>query len=364
MITRASFRNFKSLREVDVTFDSRLTVLVGPNGSGKSSILEGINYLARVAKPRDEAGGFDPRPLAERATVGTKPELLALEAAVAEPSGVENIVRIGHPPKQPPPPMLVGGHQGLAPQFRRLPVTGPSQWHSQPPPELVAVYPPAVLLRLDTDKLAAPSVTNGVPPRMQPTGHGLASALAYLALNQPEQFHGIVAELKEIIPTVRRLRFDKVQGNGFGDVILFDFAGAAGVRASFASTGTLIALGVLTAILGPERPGLVLLDDLDHALHPKAQLELVAVLRRLLGLFPDLQIIATSHSPYILDRLGWDEVLVTTLSDDGATVCKPLSEHPDYGRWKDAMSPGEFWSHAGEEWVAKARRKEPAAAAP
>ncbi len=48
MIKSASFRNFKSLRNVDIDFE-RLTVIVGPNASGKTSILEGLYYLARLA---------------------------------------------------------------------------------------------------------------------------------------------------------------------------------------------------------------------------------------------------------------------------------------------------------------------------
>ena len=48
MIQNASFRNFKSLRHVEVDFE-RLTVFVGPNASGKTSILEGLYYLAQLA---------------------------------------------------------------------------------------------------------------------------------------------------------------------------------------------------------------------------------------------------------------------------------------------------------------------------
>jgi recombinational DNA repair ATPase RecF len=44
MIQSASFRNFKSLRHVDVDFE-RLTVFVGPNASGKTSILEGLHLM-------------------------------------------------------------------------------------------------------------------------------------------------------------------------------------------------------------------------------------------------------------------------------------------------------------------------------
>src|SRR5262245_49305092 len=49
MITRARFVNFKALRDVEVPFDSRLTVLVGPNGSGKTSVLEGMHLLSQFA---------------------------------------------------------------------------------------------------------------------------------------------------------------------------------------------------------------------------------------------------------------------------------------------------------------------------
>src|SRR4051794_22939565 len=48
MIHRGKFQNFKALRDVEVTFDSRLTIIVGPNGSGKTSVLQGIRYLCRL----------------------------------------------------------------------------------------------------------------------------------------------------------------------------------------------------------------------------------------------------------------------------------------------------------------------------
>ena len=69
---------------------------------------------------------------------------------------------------------------------------------------------------------------------------------------------------------------------------------------------------VLSAVLGPESPQLVLLDDIDKALHPQAQKELVRVIRAILAQFPELQIVATSHSPYLVDEFAADEVWVRT----------------------------------------------------
>ncbi|WP_437766561.1 ATP-binding protein [Sorangium sp. So ce281] len=132
-----------------------------------------------------------------------------------------------------------------------------------------------------------------------------------------------------------------------------DFKGAPDVPAPLASEGTLLVIGLLTALWMDPKPRLLLLDDIDKALHPRAQEELVAQIRRILDLSPELQVIATSHSPYLLDHFDAEDVLLTTLLPDGSTACAPLADHPDFDRWKNTTRPGEFWSFVGEDWVAQ-----------
>ncbi|NPA97389.1 MAG: AAA family ATPase [Crenarchaeota archaeon] len=58
-LERLRVRNFKSLRDVEIGFPSRVTILVGPNGSGKTALIEAIELLksllefrrGRVANP-------------------------------------------------------------------------------------------------------------------------------------------------------------------------------------------------------------------------------------------------------------------------------------------------------------------------
>jgi predicted ATPase len=119
------------------------------------------------------------------------------------------------------------------------------------------------------------------------------------------------------------------------------------------SEGTLLVVGILATLLKPNRPRYLLLDDLDRALHPRAQDELVGVLRKMIADNPELQIVATSHSPYLLDCLRPEEVRLTTLRDDGSVACARLDQHPEFEKWKDEMAPGEFWSMVGESWVAQ-----------
>jgi predicted ATPase len=170
-----------------------------------------------------------------------------------------------------------------------------------------------------------------------------------------------------VIPSVKDVRFDKERvpdAQFYGDILLVDYKGVEGVKASHVSSGTLFALGLLTVALGPDSANVILLDDLDHGLHPKAQMELIEVFRNLIEQNPDLQIIATAHSPYILHHLEWNEVWVTGLREDGSASCARLDRHPEIEKWREAMTPGEFWSHIGDDWVKKLDKPQPAAAAP
>jgi predicted ATP-binding protein involved in virulence len=107
-------------------------------------------------------------------------------------------------------------------------------------------------------------------------------------------------------------------------------------------------------LLGHQRPGVVLLDDFDHSLHPRAQMELVRMIKQLLAReeFRDTQIIATTHSPYVLDEMLPSSVIAFALRDDGSVACKPLSEHPDAPKVNGALKAGELWSlDAERDWV-------------
>jgi predicted ATPase len=348
MIPSVTFHNFKGLRQVELTLE-RFTVLVGPNASGKTSILEGLYSLVRSATNWSvELAGF-----------GTDLSLLCTRGTNAN---LEIILPVGSgraklwlQPTAPGP----GVKQGMLWE----PGEGAPWREHDPRLELNGPFPAVSLLRLDARRLAAPSYSEDSRPTVGADGQGLASALAYLALNRPADFQQLQELLKTVVPYVQRVRFDRVevsrpQGRRWGEQIVFDMKGAPNIPSHLASDGTLIVLGLLTVLLETEGPHLLLLDDLDQGLHPRAQRDLMVLLRRLLQEKPDLQIVATTHSPYLLDQLEAKEVRLTTRRDDGSVACARLDEHPDFERWKEAMTPGEFWSMVGEKWVAERQPQE------
>ena len=136
-----------------------------------------------------------------------------------------------------------------------------------------------------------------------------------------------------------------------GHELVFDMAGAQEVPAHSVSEGTLLALALLTLLWSPDCPNLVLLDDIEQGLHPKAQRELIAQLRKILKQRPELQIVLTSHSPYIVDELEPKEVWLLATDDEGVAHARRLSDHPEADEWLKILSTGEFWDAEGEEWI-------------
>jgi predicted ATPase len=214
------------------------------------------------------------------------------------------------------------------------------------------------LLNLNTQKLAAPSYPKNTSLRLPIDGEGLSSILAGLRLEHPAKFSGIVNQLRTVVPNLTDIRVRRTQigPESIGHEILFDLKGADGISAGSVSEGTLLTLGVLTALSTCDSPQVALIDDLERGLHPKALGHYIDQLRILQKQDPELQIIATSHSPYLLDYLRAEEVLLTSLDENGYTVVKSLTDHPDYERWKEVMGPGEFWSTVGEDWITKEKK--------
>jgi predicted ATPase len=324
MITTIRLQNFKGHRDTTVPL-GRLTLFVGGNGSGKSSALEALSLLAQLGAGggvQHGAWGADrlrcgaPWPIVLEATgngEGAWTSRVSIMAASVESSGKGSI--------------------GLTRLFK-----------------------------LNAAKIGAAAYSDEPAAEVEVDGTNTAVALTSIKLGNDEAFDRIERDLRKLVPSVERVRiqravvsrgvFSGVTQNLVGSKIYLDFRGAPDIPAHAASEGTLILLGLLTILHGSKRPKLLLLDDFDQSLHPEAQLELVRLIKGLFAEFPDLQIVATTHSPYILDELDPADVHAFALRDDGSVAVKRLSEHPEAEKLKGKLSAGQLWSLDPErKWV-------------
>jgi len=342
MIESLRLQNFKGHRDTTIEF-GRLTVLVGPNGSGKTSVLQALGALAlRNDKPSEHIfrGNLDPQILLTRGQRGP----ITIHAA---------------------------GHTAGAPWHIAVTCTADTdRWQFATDHDGHATHLHALTkFRFDAERIAAPAYDEDAQGRVQPDGKNTATALMTLLVANDGSFAAVEDALKRLVPSVERIRLRPAFVSGrdaftksavtddiaklklTGQGIVFDFKNAPDLPAHAASEGTLVLLALLTALHANGPRGAILIDDIEHSLHPTAQIELMKHLRGLLDQMPDLQIVATTHSPYILDGVDPSDVRVFYPRDDGTIVTKRLSDHPDAQRVKGMLSSGELWSAESEAWV-------------
>ena len=223
------------------------------------------------------------------------------------------------------------------------------------------------------------AVADDEAPIINDDGSNLAWALAYLMTAEPERFARVAEALRDVVPIVKRIRSRPVrltqlekrtisinnqeraydeEREVMGQELIFDMMSGNDLPASSVSEGTLVVLAVLTLVYSDEETDLIMLDDVELGLHPKAQRDLMRQLRRVQEKNPKLQIIVSTHSPYVIDEFIPEGVWLFSTDSEGCAVSKRLSEHPDARRALEVLTTGEFWSAEGESWV---RGEEPTA---
>jgi predicted ATPase len=207
---------------------------------------------------------------------------------------------------------------------------------------------------------------------MSADGATLASVVAFLLTTEPERFAGLVERIRAVVPACERLRVRPARvvltepttitvnrkeipyqetREVIGHELLFDLKDAPGIPARAVSEGTLLVTALLTAAVWSQEANVLLIDDLEKGLHPKAQRELVTALKSLLAAEPRLQIAFSTHSPYVVDELTAEQVCILVPDEHRGVVARRLSDHPRAGDALQVLTTGEFLSAEGEDWV-------------
>ena len=132
------------------------------------------------------------------------------------------------------------------------------------------------------------------------------------------------------------------------------------IPAERASAGVRLLLFFLTLVHHPKPLKVVLLEEPENGIHPRRLAEVMDLLRGLTeGRFGHhkVQIILTTHSPYLLDsvNLDTDQVLVFQREDDGNRTAVPTDKER-LKEFFDGFLLGEVWFNAEEKGLIGAAR--------
>jgi hypothetical protein len=222
------------------------------------------------------------------------------------------------------------------------------------------------MYRFDAKLMAMPADINPARKmRMDPDGFGLATLIDDIANYDPELYLALRREFCGYFPHFKTIRVETENAIGRqlteyglytvntsttpGKVILFETTSGDIVRARQASEGALLFLGFLALAYLPEprRPKLLLIEEPEKGIYPKALDQIIPIVKRWTVESPSAttpQIVMSTHSPYVLSIFDPDQVTFLRRQEDGVHG-RPLRDAPHI---KERLAGGEFY--LGELW--------------
>lgn len=370
MLRRMLLRSFRSVPSAVIEF-SNPTLLVGQNGAGKSNVVDAFAFLAEVMSSPlsaafDRRGGIaavrNRRPRQSHPpNMGFRVDLQSPDDATKEASyafelramknygyeivreqctvtgvdgssrwwfdrkkragfqtNIESLAPVLEPEALALP--LVGGDQRFRPVVRFL---SEMRVHRIEPFVLRDMQDPDSGQRLNTD------------------GSNVASVLREIERDSQPSRQQLIALLEHIVPNTTDVR-PKAHGNKLALEFTQQWSEAKRIRfeAYNMSDGTLRALGLLAAVFQPARPTVLVIEEPESTIHPGALDAISDILQHASAL---TQVIATTHSPDLLDSNWVDEsILRVVSSEEGATRVAPVSSEVRVALHDHLMGAGEL----------------------
>lgn len=111
------------------------------------------------------------------------------------------------------------------------------------------------------------------------------------------------------------------------------------MRPTHFSDGSIRFICLATALLQPNPPSTIIIDEPELGLHPEA----IGVLAELIKLAAQkTQVIVATQSPLLLDQFSIEDIIVARRKD-GASTFERLKEE-DYTSWLEDYTVGELWT--------------------
>jgi predicted ATPase len=328
MIESIHFKNFKALRNTTLPL-SPFTLIVGPNGSGKSTAMQALK-VARSPGPYE----FD-----TIVTAGLRNQIeAAVEITINWDVSLTKVI----------------SKSGWEFSGNRRRVYGPDflDTAGEEVPNVAPILRDKLsgfrIFSFDALQLSS-SVELRAGIQLETDGSNLAGVLDHLRDNEPERFESLNEELGRWLPEFDRILFETPR-TGHRAFLLRTRSSKSRIQAYDLSHGTLYALAFLTLAYLPNPPSIVCFEEPERGIHPRLLREIRDAMYRLC--YPEgygdkrspVQVIATTHSPYLLDLYkDHPEEVVIAHKDEQGVQFERLSEKPDINEFLQDAPLGEVW---------------------
>lgn len=358
-------RNFKAIIDSKVIRLGPLTAFIGHNGSGKSSLIEaletyqtivrdgldvamqrwmGIEHARHKAVEAKERAGEAVNPIAFNLAIGksviksTRIEMkvnndpAANRIFISDESShhangwfIENAMSREAPSSSNAGQSILsharGKHGEIASQIR--------DWQ---------------FLTLQPERMGIPQPQQrtGGGVRLAKDGSNIADFLLDIRRLDQAAFDGIVETMTYVLPYARDLQpsvTSELERKAYLQLTEADFK----VPGWMLSTGTLRILALLALLRHPNPPPLIVVEEIENGLDPRSIHLIVEEIRNAV-LSGITQVIVTTHSPYLLDLLTLEHLVLVERDSKGQPRFLRPADSENLQRWAADFAPGKLYT--------------------
>lgn len=358
-------RNFKAIVDSKTVKLGPLTVFIGNNGAGKSSLIEaietyqsivrdgldiamqrwlGIEHARHKGQEVRQRLGESVNPIQFQLSIGDSPrKSRRIELAVNnDPAGnrmmisAERISRSGGTWTEREQIVAAQSYSAgrsmlTVPIAEFAPLSGDVlEW------QFLTMSPERMGLPVPQQR-----TEGGV--RLAHDGSNVADFLLDLRRQDSRAFDGIVETMSYVLPYAKdiqpSLTSSEIERKAWLQLAESNFK----VPGWLLSTGTLRLLALLALLRHPKPPPLIVVEEIENGLDPRSVHLIVEEIRSAV-LSGVTQVILTTHSPYLLDLLTLEHLVVVERDKRGHPHFSRPANQENLQRWATEFAPGKLYT--------------------
>jgi predicted ATPase len=359
-------RNFKAVVDSKTVKLGPLTAFIGNNGAGKSSLIEaletyqaivregldlamqrwlGIEHVRHKGQEAKERMGQVVNPISWELALGDSPRKVRRLSMTVNNDPAANRMFIASERLT----RLAGtwferdSTGGIVPydSGRALLTLGPDAETMQTRDEVLAWQ----FLTLSPERMGLPvpqQRTKG-HVRLASDGSNVADFLLDLRRQDANAFNGIVEAMAFVLPYAKdiqpTLTSSEIERKAWLQLSEDTFK----VPGWLLSTGTLRMLALLALLRHPTPPPLIVVEEIENGLDPRS-IHLIVEEIRSAVLSGVTQVIVTTHSPYLLDLLTLEHLVVVERDAQGHPHFTRPADHAHLRAWAQEFAPGRLYT--------------------
>lgn len=358
-------RNFKAIVDSKVVKLGALTAFIGNNGAGKSSLIEaletyqsivrdgldvamqrwlGIEHARHKGQEAKERRGELVNPISFELAIGISPRKVRRIELEANNDPAANRMFIAQE--------RISSLDGTWLERNKI---GAVQSYGEGRSIVSAPMPDfAEEARqiLDWQFLTLSPERMGLPVSQQRTGGGvrlardgsnIADFLLDLRRQDQNAFDGIVETMSYVLSYAKdiqpSLTSSEIERKAWLQLTEAGFK----VPGWMLSTGTLRLLALLALLRHPNPPSLIVVEEIENGLDPRSIHLIVEEIRNAV-LDGTTQVVLTTHSPYLLDLLTLDHLVLVERDTKGQPRFLRPADNENLQRWATEFAPGKLYT--------------------